>query len=149
MHVTLDITDELVVRFLKLGYIGIEHWVRDVRSYDGAIPEELKHVPPTERRFYIHQTCGKWIVQDKHDMKRHALTPTALELGMKLLAERYPRSFSVLLGNDREPTIEDGDTLIQLALFGDWRYRVAPDARITANDVHQAPTIRLTPRKHA
>lgn len=133
MLLTIELPDALVADALELAAQGpLKRWARSVQMFPGAGPAlELRSVPPEKQPFHWPLGSGKWVFTEHATGNHLFINRECLVLGGAVLAARYPSAFLPLLGHERRVTGEDGDVLIQCAVFGGWKYKPSIQEKVT------------------
>jgi len=120
MIVTLELSDGVLEEALTAAYRTGLDWADRVRSFEGRTGRLEMEL--TRRTCTAPLADGKWVIRERATSMSHALTTGRLMNGLALIAASEPTLFAVLSGHHRWPSAEDGDRLVQYALFGRVKY---------------------------
>jgi hypothetical protein len=131
IDVQTKVTDERI-RDLLVGALegGSDYWIVNVKyklpkglsvcdfKEGGKFALDLYYNP--SQLIPFHEGCSLLISVDMNEdgkLKRHVLNREAMEKGVQLMSEKYPRHYADLINeNDDSDT---SDVFLQLALFGE------------------------------
>ena len=126
MRIVVNIEDKKIANALIGAFEYAIHWADDCEFSDNT-PEAIeaargdwKIAPESMARFYAPLYGGTIRIRERDGQRWYKIDQESLELGLCMLAARYPRHFGDLLsGHDDANT---HDLLVQCICFGEERY---------------------------
>lgn len=129
---TIKFTDEQIMGLLRSGFEGgVGYWCRieDYKFADGLTYDDFREGGKMQGKTYWHPcqlvplTPGCAVICIEHeeeDPKPLKLNRPKIEVGLQLMADKFPRHFGNFMNENHDA--ETGDVFIQLCLLGDVVY---------------------------